>query len=112
MLSIITEYWNFLFTRICWTKYIIPFILGWYALQGLNVMMDQKLGLKKLCKKTILIVLGSGGHTGEMLRLLDSFDFTKYHCIYFVRSNEDRNSEIRVRRFIDSKKVRGVFQYM
>ena len=40
MLSILIEYYNFLFTRICWTKYIIPFILGWYALQGLNVMMD------------------------------------------------------------------------
>ena len=69
-LALFLEYFYFFFTWTCWRRYTIPFILGWYAIQGLNIVMDQKLGLKKIMKKTILIVLGSGGHTGEMMILL------------------------------------------
>jgi len=49
--------------------------------------------------------MGSGGHTGEMLSLLKDFDFKLYKCLYFVRSTVDRNSEIRIRKLLQSKGV-------
>ena len=88
--EIFWEYYYFFFTWPCWKGYILPFMGGWYAIQILNIWMDQKLGLKKLYKKNIMIILGSGGHTGEMLRLFDSFEFKKYNGVYFIRSNDDR----------------------
>ena len=94
------EYYAFMFTWVCWKDYILPFIAGWYVTQVIWILLDQKAGLKRLMKKTILIVLGSGGHTGEMMILLKDLDFKKYHHVYFLRANEDRNTEIKVRKLM------------
>jgi beta-1,4-N-acetylglucosaminyltransferase len=48
---------------------------------------------------TLLVVLGSGGHTAEMLRLLDSLDFTKYTHRRYVVSSGDTLSEGKARHF-------------
>lgn len=47
----------------------------------------------------LLIVLGSGGHTAEMLRLLDSLDFTKYTYRRYIVSSGDTLSEGKARHF-------------
>jgi beta-1,4-N-acetylglucosaminyltransferase len=57
----------------------------------------------------IVIVLGSGGHTAEMIRLLESLDFDKYaHRVYLVSSGDTlsegkaRALEIRKRGSVDT----------
>ena len=52
---------------------------------------------------TLLIVLGSGGHTAEMLRLLDSLNFAKYTHRRYVVSSGDTLSEGKARHFEQTK---------
>ena len=59
-------------------------------------LVIDKFTTKKHSKKFLLIVLGSGGHTGEMIRLLDNFDCDNYRKICFIRSNNDKGSEIKM----------------
>jgi beta-1,4-N-acetylglucosaminyltransferase len=47
----------------------------------------------------VVIVLGSGGHTAEMLRLIDSLDFDKYTRRNYVVSSGDSLSEGKARDF-------------
>lgn len=43
--------------------------------------------------KTIMVILGSGGHTGEILMMLKKLDLDKFNKIFFVSSHNDTNSE-------------------
>ena len=52
-------------------------------------------------KKSIMIILGSGGHTGEMLLMLKKLDFNKFSSCYFVSSHNDKNSETKTKESID-----------
>ena len=47
----------------------------------------------------IVIVLGSGGHTAEMLRLIEHLDFNKYQRRIYVVSSGDTLSEGKARAF-------------
>ena len=47
----------------------------------------------------ILIVLGSGGHTAEMLRLIEPLDFDKYTRRVYVVSSGDSLSESKAQAF-------------
>jgi beta-1,4-N-acetylglucosaminyltransferase len=47
----------------------------------------------------LLIVLGSGGHTAEMLRLLQSLNFDKYTRRTYIISTGDTLSESKARNF-------------
>jgi beta-1,4-N-acetylglucosaminyltransferase len=47
----------------------------------------------------IVIVLGSGGHTAEMLRLLEALNFNKYPRRIYVVSGGDKLSEGKARAF-------------
>ncbi|RUP51027.1 hypothetical protein BC936DRAFT_136597 [Jimgerdemannia flammicorona] len=56
------------------------------------------------CK--IFVVLGSGGHTAEMLQLLSGLDLrTKYHPRVYVMAETDTLSEVKAQRF--EKKAGG-----
>jgi len=46
-----------------------------------------------------LIVLGSGGHTAEMLRLLSGMDLNHYHPRVYVAATNDRMSVEKVEKF-------------
>jgi len=48
-------------------------------------------------KVKIVVVLGSGGHTAEMIRLLGSLDFEKYSQRTYVVSSGDTLSEGKAR---------------
>ena len=52
---------------------------------------------------TLLVVLGSGGHTAEMIRLLDSLNFTKYSYRRYIVSSGDTLSEGKARHFEQQK---------
>jgi beta-1,4-N-acetylglucosaminyltransferase len=43
--------------------------------------------------KALMIILGSGGHTGEILMMLKNLDLEKFNKIVFVSSHNDNNSE-------------------
>lgn len=48
-------------------------------------------------RKSIMIILGSGGHTGEMLLMLNKLDLKKFKQIYFVHAHNDTNSSIKAK---------------
>ena len=66
----------------------------------------------------LVIVLGSGGHTAEMLRLIENLDFDKYISRLYVISSGDILSESKARAFESrkgdqsSKKVRIVVDWV
>ena len=65
--------------------------------------------LSKGAKICTMIVLGSGGHTAEMLSLLQRLDPARYYApAHFVLADTDTTSLPRVSRFIDSIKTAEV----
>jgi len=54
-------------------------------------------------KKSIMIILGSGGHTGEILLMIQKLDFNKFSACYFVSSHNDKNSENKAKESIQIK---------
>lgn len=55
-------------------------------------------GMRLRCKRDqryeVTIVLGSGGHTGELCHLLGSFDFARAATINVLIANTDRSSQL------------------
>ena len=51
----------------------------------------------------IVIVLGSGGHTAEMLRMIEHLDFKKYNRRVYIVSSGDTLSEGKARTFEQRK---------
>ncbi len=68
---------------------IIKIIVYYYLfMTSLNIFR-----IKFFDKKAIMIVLGSGGHTGELLMMLKKLDLNKFSNIYFISSHNDIRSE-------------------
>ena len=81
-------------------------LLGWLIVSRVAyVLMNIHFGSPTFRKKPssgklrvkTLVVLGSGGHTGEMLKLTDSLDKHNYHPIVYVIANTDSLSLERLR---------------
>lgn len=51
--------------------------------------------------KTIMIVLGSGGHTGELLIMIKKLDLKKFSKIFFVYSHNDTSSANKIKENIN-----------
>ena len=49
-------------------------------------------------------MLGSGGHTAEMLALIKELDFEKYNTLYFVAADTDTTSIPRVVSYLEKNK--------
>jgi len=47
-----------------------------------------------------MIILGSGGHTGEILMMLKKLNFDKFNKIFFVSSHNDKNSETKAKEML------------
>ena len=58
-------------------------------------------------KKSIMIILGSGGHTGEILLMIQKLDFNKFSSCYFVSSHNDKNSENKAKESIPIDKFKN-----
>ena len=64
---------------------IILIILNYYIIMRiLNKILAQK--------NKLMIILGSGGHTGEMLLMIKKLDLNKFRKVYFVYSKNDSTS--------------------
>ena len=70
------------------------------------IMLGLKLIRKYLfnSKKSIMIILGSGGHTGEILLMLKKLDYNKFSDCYLVSSHNDKNSENKAKESIEISK--------
>jgi beta-1,4-N-acetylglucosaminyltransferase len=57
--------------------------------------------------KSIMVILGSGGHTGELLIMISKLNLRKFEKVYFVVSHNDTSSENKARETLDinDKKV-------
>jgi beta-1,4-N-acetylglucosaminyltransferase len=57
--------------------------------------------------KSIMIILGSGGHTGELLIMISKLNIRKFEKVYFVISHNDNSSENKAKELlhIDDKRV-------
>ena len=62
-------------------------------------------------KKSIMIILGSGGHTGEILLMIQKLDFNKFSSCYFVSSHNDKNSENKAKESIQINKYKNTKFY-
>ncbi|XP_060531906.1 UDP-N-acetylglucosamine transferase subunit ALG14 homolog [Cylas formicarius] len=56
---------------------------------------------KNPCKTVICI--GSGGHTTEMIALIQNLDFNKYSPRYYVMASNDETSEIKIKNLENEK---------
>jgi beta-1,4-N-acetylglucosaminyltransferase len=61
------------------------------------------LKFRKRSIREILIVLGSGGHTSEMLYMMENMDFDNFNKIILVKSNEDKLSYAKAIQFLKEK---------
>lgn len=62
--------------------------------------------LKPRRKDALMIVLGSGGHTGEMLYMMLKYDFKKFKKVYCVIGDNDTLSMGKMKNFIAKNNVR------
>ena len=62
-------------------------------------------------KKSIMIILGSGGHTGEILLMIKNLDFNKFSDCYFVSAHNDKNSENKAKESLDLNKFQNTKFY-
>ena len=67
---------------------------------GAVVLLALLLRRRKLDSQRIktLVVLGSGGHTAEMLRLITDFDFDRYAPLTLVTASTDTTSRPKAER--------------
>lgn len=91
----------------CWCKFLLS-ISGW-ALLILAIWVAIAWIVNKLrseSKASLMIVLGSGGHTAEMLYMLQNYDFGKYKKVYFVLGDNDTMSVNKTKLFMQKNKVK------
>lgn len=75
----------------------IVYSIIYYIALYYMIMFPIKIFRQQLTKeKNIMIVLGSGGHTGEMLILINKLNFKKFNKITFVYSIGDISSRKKV----------------
>ncbi len=67
-------------------------MLFWGAILYLISYIIRLIRKNLFNKKSIMVILGSGGHTGEMILMLKKLDFDKFDKVIFVHSNNDINS--------------------
>ena len=62
-------------------------------------------------KKGIMIILGSGGHTGEILLMIQKLNYNYFSSCYFVSSHNDKNSENKAKESIQIDKYKNTKFY-
>lgn len=58
-----------------------------------------------------MICIGSGGHTTEMLKLLECVDFSKYSPRYYIIAKNDKTSLLKVEELEQRRKINGHSHY-
>jgi beta-1,4-N-acetylglucosaminyltransferase len=75
------------------------------------IMLGFNMFRKKYYGKSIMIVLGSGGHTGELLLMIKKLDLNKFSKIFFVYSHNDKSSANKIKENIDVEKHKERIEY-
>ena len=89
----------------------LKFILYYYILIFSIYLIRIKLNNNN--NKSIMIILGSGGHTGELLLMLSKLDFNKFKKCFIISSHNDKNSENKFKEIFDLKKYsKTSFQFI
>lgn len=60
-------------------------------------------GRNKYKDKVLLVVFGSGGHTTEMLLMLQTIDTSKYGVVHFVLGHSDTWSLTKINNFMQKQ---------
>ena len=91
---------NMLAALILWSvKWLLIPIGIWIALAYfINSIRARK-------RDSLCIVLGSGGHTGEMLYMMLKYDFNRFQKVYCVVGDNDTLSIDKMKNFIVQNKV-------
>jgi beta-1,4-N-acetylglucosaminyltransferase len=76
-------------------------IFKFLAYYFLTLISLRILRLKIWKEKSIMIVLGSGGHTGELLIMLKKLKLDKFSKVFFVSSHNDLRSEGKAREVLN-----------
>lgn len=66
----------------------------------------------KPLKNAIMIVFGSGGHTGEMLCLIKKVNFKQFKKVYFVKAFSDNVSKGKTEDFLKKNKVNSSLLFL
>ena len=82
-----------LFIPVCLSVCILCLVRLIWILPGFRTQVQQP----RKSSVRIVVVLGSGGHTAEMIRLLEGLDFEKYGPRIYVVSSGDTLSEGKAR---------------
>lgn len=84
----------------CLLKYAIIIAVLWFG----AAFIVNKLREKK--KGGVVIVLGSGGHTGEMLYMMLKYDFKRFKNVYCVVGDNDTLSINKMKNFMVKNKMK------
>lgn len=68
-----------------------------YVIFKITTGHNRKSSVRRTTPSSVLICLGSGGHTTEMLKLIQPLNFTRYNPRYYVIANDDTNSLAQLR---------------
>ena len=85
-------------------KFIVFYFCVMFGLKLIRIYLFKS-------KKSIMIILGSGGHTGEILLMIQKLDFNKFSSCYFVSSHNDKNSENKAKESIQINKYKNTKFY-
>ena len=81
-------------------KYIVIYFCLMFGLKLIRKYFNKS-------KKSIMIILGSGGHTGEILLMIQKLDFNKFSSCFFLSSHNDKNSDNKAKESIQIKKYKN-----
>ncbi len=79
--------------------------------QSKSTTKNQTSNVKEMEKGKIIILLGSGGHTGEMIRLLESINFKTFNKKIYLYSTGDTTSINKIIKFEKSINKNNIENY-
>lgn len=87
------------------TLFIILYTIFKYTIYYFLIMWSINFLRKRIwTSKSIMIILGSGGHTGEILIMLSKLDFGKFSNCFIVSAHNDKNSNNKAKEVIQLNK--------
>jgi hypothetical protein len=85
---------------LCFVLWTVAIIAVWIVMAyAVNKVRARK-------RDALMVILGSGGHTGEMLFMMLKYDFSKFKKIYCIIADNDSLSLNTMKNFIQKHKVR------
>ena len=87
---------------------LIYVVLTYYSLAFLYHKILKKRTKQQLKDKTLMVVFGSGGHTTEMLLMLEGLKVEKYGKVVFVVGHSDQWSLKKLNSFLGESQLKQV----